>query len=208
MAKNERRKAGRIIQHRKKNHAGRKPPIAYNYGEHPYRTEEIVELQHALGIANDWDVILVGDGSQGNETKMCGWGVILFDKMNSSQKTFYGAASSGGCLASEITPYLQSLIWFDRFRGRKRKKLRSINIHIATDSEIIAKQGQELSRFLADPRRLQSTRPLWQILQQIEQTGYKITWHWIRRGTLEANRTANRIAQAARWQMERAQTGF
>jgi ribonuclease HI len=180
----------------------RKAP-AIDYAECAFADKEIQAIRRAIELDADWDVILVGDGSVSNETKTCGWAVTMFDRKHGTKRLFYGAASSGTCLLVELMPYMQALLWYARVRGRKLSKARTVKVAVLTDSEIIARQGQDIKRFLDDPKRIQATRPLWLVLEQLSATGYDIRWHWVRRGTLAANKEMNQLAQSVRWKMEK-----
>lgn len=175
-------------------------------GDLPFAPAEIALLEKVVG--QDWDLILVGDGSAKDRTGVCAWAVTLFDRHNNSKRICYGGASVGDCLLGELLPYVQALTWYSRFRGLRRLRERpageQLRVAILTDSQVTATHGNELATAIQDARRMKSTRPFWGVLLQMAENGYCFDWHWVKRNKIMANRQMNLLAQQVRRRLEQA----
>lgn len=206
MSRNGKRRNGHHLNREHKRHRGARrnaPPVPL--GEEAYTLEEYREIRDAVRLEGDWDVLLVGDGSAKDRGGACSWAATLYDRSSGRKRVFYGAASEGSCLMAELVPYLQAMLWYARFRGRKLLRERGgrpLKVVVVTDSMITANQGSRLREFLENPRRLVATRPLWLAIDHLAGTGYEFTWRWLKRGTIAGNRDMNRLAQAARCRIE------
>ena len=101
--------------------------------------DSLESLVEHLGIQN-WDAIVIGDGSGSTWQKPCGWAAVLIDKYSGVRKLSFGAASPGTSIVSEILPYLFALNWYTSKDGpgpvrltEKRTKGKKIKVHVVSD---------------------------------------------------------------------------
>jgi hypothetical protein len=98
-------------------------------------------------------------------------------------------------------PYLQAMLWYARGPGRKRvRELYRTNpgarvvIHIVTDAEIIAAQGNSQAG-------RHENRELWVAMDAFADRGYKLVWHHINRDRLGLNMLTDHLSRQERLTM-------
>lgn len=160
----------------------------------------IQEIMTQLNIGSKaWDLLLIGDGSGQGWALGCGWASVLIDRHSAQRKLFYGAMNSGTIGIAELFPYVHAMLWYSRGAGKKRlQKLHNqfghahrLNVHIITDSEITAKQGN------GHAKRHTNTE-LWAAMDQFTRLGYSFSWHWVERDTIGLNVLTDYLSREAR----------
>lgn len=164
--------------------------------------EIIQELLTALKIKDeDWDAIVIGDGSGSRWGYPGGWATILFDKDTKFYKVLYGAVSDTTVNVCELVPYIFTMHWYSRAIGKTlQHKImkesdyispRPVNIHIVTDCDIIAEQGNRRAN-------REVNMPYWKALDDFERQNYNLVFHWIPRDTYEANKRCDVLSKRMR----------
>lgn len=147
-----------------------------------------------LGVKEtSWDVVIVGDGSGSNWQNGCGWAAVLVDRETKNRRIFYGAMSCGSVNLSELMPYLQCLMWYEAVRKTwlKTKGKGLTRVHIITDSKLTADQGNNIVDRNANTE-------IWAAIEDIEQRGYHITWHWMERSSTGLNALTDCVSKSSR----------
>lgn len=176
----------------------------------PEAVAPVSEIVKALGVAADqWDVVLVGDGSGVSWDIGCGWATVLIDHYEGYRKLFVGAIDPGNVHLAELMAYFHAMMWYSRDTGLKRlNRLRGggstgqpirpdarVNVHVITDNETVAKQGQlKYSR--------KANAEIWTALDFLCRPGFKMFWHWVRRDTIGLNKLVDALAGRARKAVE------
>jgi len=161
----------------------------------------LADLLAHLKIA-EWDALIVGDGS-GTGWKMgAGWAAVLIDKYSGARKLFYGAMNTGTVTLGELFPYLHALSWYTGRDGpgrHRRRELQAVNrqmqIHIVTDSQIIATCGN-------NPGSRRSHQELWAAFDEYRKRGFVLAFHFIERDRVNLNVLVDEISRQARLDVE------
>ena len=157
-----------------------------------------------LGVGSkDWDVLIIGDGSGQGWSFGCGWASVLIDHFSAQRKLFYGGMNSGTIGLAELFPYFHAMLWYSRGPGSKRMQrllaqygyAQEIKVHIITDSDITAKQGNGKAA-------RKTNIELWAAMDMFTRLGYKFTFHWVRRDNVGLNMLVDHIAREARRSLE------
>lgn len=180
---------------------GRKAPSTTKKRKPTQGLATLADLVTHLKI-KDWDAIIIGDGS-GTGWKMgAGWAAVLVDKYSGARKLFYGAMNTGTVTLGELFPYLHALSWYTSKDGpgaRRRRELQSVdrqmNIHIVTDSQIIATAGN-------NPESRRSHQELWAAFDEYRKRGFILTFHFVGRDTVDMNVLADEVSRQARLDVE------
>ena len=145
----------------------------------------------------EYSLLLVGDGSGNAEEKACGWAGILIDQQTRGRRVSYGAVNKGSINFAETMPYVQLLSWFDQHHGKERlQNLGSLNVHIVTDSQIVAKWGTAaMTPGSPVPRKYGA---YWSAMRYFRSLGYVCTFHWAPRMSTNLNWASDLIAGLAR----------
>lgn len=142
-------------------------------------------------------MILIGDGSGNAWDKACGWSGILIDRQTRGRRVCYGAVNQGSITFAETIPYLHLLSWFDQHFGKDRlKNLGSLNVHIVTDSQVVANWGTAAMSPSGVVPRKQCV--FWASMRHLRSLGYICTFHWAPRMSSQLNWAADMIAGLAR----------
>lgn len=150
-----------------------------------------------------WDLLIVGDGSGAGWDTACGWCGVLIDNQTRLRKILWGAMNIGSVNSAESLPYLQALSWFDAKHGRERLRARGIlNVHIITDSKVIATWGTKAMSPAGDLPR--ANVAYWAAMREFRRLGYHCHFHWANRSTTQLNWTADLIAGMARRELQAA----
>ncbi len=139
----------------------------------------LARLLQVHGVEN-WDLLLIGDGSGSGAMQPCGWAVALIDRATAIRRLLVGGLSMGSISIAELWPYVMVLDHFDStIRGAvHRKSLKqtfSLDVHVFTDSQYIANAG---ARVASRGKHI----ALWAGIGYFERAGYNINWHWIQDG--------------------------
>ncbi len=148
-----------------------------------------------IGI-EDWDILLVGDGSGSNYNYACGWGCVSVVRETFGRECWTGCMSKGTVNLAEMMAYIQPLSCFaSREEARRKEKgafCRILNVHIVTDSEYVRAQGASGDVL---PRR---NGAMWRIFEDFTRKGFILNWHWIPRDSVELNAFTDLLSKAAR----------
>ncbi len=160
----------------------------------------IQEIMTGINVKDDeWDLLLAGDGSGQGWDFGCGWGCVLVDHKTFDRKLFYGAMNVGTIGIAELFPYIHAMTWYSRLLGKKRlkelqeirKSSQTLKVHIITDSEITAKQGNGVAK-------RETNAEFWASIDYFNRFGYSFKWHWLERDTIGLNALTDHISREAR----------
>lgn len=165
----------------------------------PWLADPLPKILSELGITT-WDAVIVGDGSGQGWERGCGWSSVLIDHFTNLRKEFCGALSAGTVNVAELMASVHAIMWYTRGPGKDRLKRviavgGRVSIHVITDSEITANQGNGVySR--------KSNEEVWALLDNIARRGYCFTWHWVNRDRIGLNRLTDHLSRQARIAVE------
>lgn len=150
----------------------------------------------------EWDVLIVGDGSGSGWNGACGWCSILVDKLSRGRRVFYGAMNNGSVNVAETMPYIQSLMWFDNQMGSERIRTgKTVHVHIITDSQTTASWGNTAKDVM---RSIPKKAVLFgSYVRELSRVGYIFHFHWAPRMESNFNWAADMIAGLSRDNMMR-----
>lgn len=145
--------------------------------------------------ANDWDYLIIGDGSGQTWKDAIGWGATLICKFDGSRKVFYGAMSNGTNNTAEIHAVLHPLSylanninWQDRPDG--------IKVHVVSDSEnTVNGLNKDNPIWVAG---LAANRELWMAIHMTRRRGIQIIGHHLPRNSVDLAELGHELANASR----------
>jgi ribonuclease HI len=146
---------------------------------------------------NNWDALIVGDGSGSQWKNPAGWGAVLIDRQTGIREPFWGAMNYGTSTMAEIMPYFHALLWYtSEGPGRKLKATKASNndnirIHIVTDNSTVAQCGNS-------PASRHMHKALWAAIDAFRQDHFVINFHHIRRTEVSMNILADLLSKEAR----------
>lgn len=141
---------------------------------------------------DDYDLLLVGDGSGGDYRGAAGWACVAYDRVLKTGVIHAGAVTSATVNYAELFPYLHAL-WYHAQEHRGIGQRPPWQVAVVSDSEVTVRCGNgEYGRH--------ANVAWWRALEWYADNGYAIRWHHVRRLTNEWNRIADAIAGAARGQ--------
>lgn len=147
-----------------------------------------------LGI-EEYDLILIGDGSGSKWGLPIGWAVTAIAKTSMERKVFYGAMNDGTVNIAEAMAYMQPLLWYSTRVRAERKQSRTARehiVHVITDSEYVREAG---NRGHVD---FSTNQPIWAVYELLKRQGIQIKWHWQRRDEVALNAYADLLSKRAR----------
>lgn len=161
------------------------------------------ELLNELHI-EDWDVLLLGDGSGSQWVRGYGWACVLVERNKLTPKVFYGGGSAGTNFISELEAYIRPLLWYSEGPGKKVLKHRVATpgcfplgqVHIVTDCKTLVEQGN-------GKVRREKNKPLWAAIESVASQGFMLNWHWMPREATALNRWADRQSRLMRTTLAR-----
>lgn len=165
----------------------------------PLTTASLGGVLTELGVREqDWDFVIVGDGSGSDQTRACGWSAVLVDRTGRiKRKVLCGAFSAGSVVLAELMPTVQVLLWLEEQHGtalRARLK-RPPYVHVITDSQVVAKQGsRQVDR--------KAHAALWQLLDTLSDNRYTLVWHWMERDRTGLSILTDHLSRLSRQFME------
>jgi len=151
-----------------------------------------------LSAPGAYDLLLVGDGSGSTWDKPCGWCCVLVDGGRWYCK--YGASNCGSINVTELEPYLKTMLWYSKTLGRVRHdelrrlyptELKMLQVHIVTDCDVIANQGNGTMSTKSNPE-------LWLAFNHIRRLGYDFKFHWVPRNIVNLNDWCDRVSKGMR----------
>ena len=123
--------------------------------------------------------------------------MIAIDRQTRGRRVCYGAVNQGSISFAETIPYLHLLSWFDQHYGKERlHSLGSLNVHIVTDSQVVANWGTAAMSPSAPIPRKQYV--FWAAMRHLRSLGYVCKFHWAPRLSTDLNWMADMIAGLAR----------
>lgn len=159
----------------------------------------VSEVLTALRI-DQWDLLLLGDGSGLNHTIGAGWGCLLIQREYNARQMFYGACNVGTNTMSELMPYLHAFLWYHPEHGRRLLHDRcgqTIKVHIVTDNKAIAIASTK-DRLTKN----KSHRELWAVLETLKHRGYDITFHWVPRNQIDTHIFVDELSRQSRYALD------
>lgn len=160
-------------------------------------SNESLETLLARLQIDQWDLLLIGDGSGSTWERECGWGCVSVERATFERRVWHGALSHGTVNLAEAMAYLPPLCWYVDRELKNRKagnKVTIRHVHIVTDSTYLANSGKRPTI----AKRNGNSSPVWNVFRQFSSHGILLHWHWIRRDTIELNRFVDRLSKTAR----------
>ena len=167
-------------------------PIKFETGLHD--DELLPDLLERFGIEH-WDWLLIGDGSGLKHTNTAGWGCVAVHRRTFRRYAFWGVMNCGTVNFAEIMAYLQplSFIAAEEAAARPKGQHQAIrDVHIITDSQYCAQQGQR------NVGAAKCNASLWQVFSAYERNGLALHWHHAPRTDVALNLYADALSKAAR----------
>ena len=161
--------------------------------------ESLEQLLNRLQIQpNEWDLLLVGDGSGSKWGYPIGWGCVAVYPNRLDRKVYWGCASSGTVNIAESLAYLIPLTEFakdthDQAKVNKRNEPK--NVHIVTDSEYARRRGEGSGSI-----DFKKNSAIWAGLEMFNRQGIFLHWHHKPREDVALNRYADAVSKEARRQ--------
>ncbi len=161
-----------------------------------------VELEHlATSLkANEFDLMLVGDGAGSFVHTPCGWFVTLYERATGKVSEHFGGAGGGTNNYAELEPFSYALwayrhvLWayhtgkYGNTGAPVTNPPRSL---IVSDSEVTVGCGnKEYTR--------RANAPLWASIEWFESKGYKFQWVHVPRNSNPFHEKADRVAKQVR----------
>ena len=169
----------------------------------PRTTGTLFDVLRELGVGEeDWDVLLIGDGSGTDWKNSIGFSCVLIDHFGNYRVPFFGGLNTGTSQLAELLPYMLALTWYKSGPGKQRKEYRksrqeSVMVHVITDNQNLANWGNRQARRNAYPE-------FWAVYDYFESSGFSFHWHWMPRTKVGLNRLTDMVAAAMRKLLEGA----
>lgn len=162
-------------------------------------SEDVAALTHFLGIENNWDLILLGDGSGSQPDLPGGWACFGVELQQAAcertvvfHEPVWGAVSAGPINLMESMAYWAFLHHFHYYGGgRELCKKTRLKTHIVTDSEWAAAN-------MSGKGRTKYHRELVTVFSMYHDWGYQLHWHHVNRETILLQSLADRLSAQAR----------
>lgn len=164
------------------------------------KLDDLEVVASRLGVPDDWDVLIYGDGSGNPDHKPCGWGWALVDRQSRRRKAEFGALSCGTIIVAELMPVVHAMLWYGECLGRMRPAElgRPVNVHVITDNQTVVAYWKALSGGGRVTAKIRRRRPLWNVLLGYEQLGYVFDFHWTKRNQIGLHNFTDRDSKRAR----------
>lgn len=104
------------------------------------KNESLDKLMQALELPDDWDLLLVGDGSGHTWQMHCGWGCVSVRRKDMSREVWHGAMNYGSVNLAELMAYMQPMSWFYRELCEAGQWNKLYKVQILTDSTYVVNQ--------------------------------------------------------------------
>jgi ribonuclease HI len=165
-------------------------------------TDYLEDILQDLGIAaDDWDLLIFGDGSGSNFDHACGWSAVTIQQDTLERRCWWGSMSQGTVNLAEMMAYIQPLSYFAAQEAKRRKGSgaapRFMQVHIVTDSSYVKEVGQSGDTL---PKK---NGALWRAFSDFARHGFLLHWHWVQRDTVALNRFVDLLSREARLQIQR-----
>jgi ribonuclease HI len=143
-------------------------------------SEPVEKLLEILKIPQDWDVLIIGDGSGYPDSKnAAGYAAVVIDCLG-NRELVMGTGRFNNYQA-EIEAPLQALLWYhDNYGESTRSRLRSAILRtvIFSDNEAVVAVGR---RGCVPNSMEQKCAPRWMTMVGLMQQGYQCSWYWMPR---------------------------
>ena len=103
--------------------------------------------------------------------------------------------NSGTVNVGELMAYVHAMLWYSGKVSKSGSKRTPLNVHIVTDSRVIAQQGTAME--VAGNESI-ANRALWMSMKALSRQGFVFHYHWIERLTVDLNWGADQMAGKAR----------
>lgn len=160
--------------------------------------ETLQELIRAIRVPTEnWDMILVGDGSGSKWNNPGGWACAMIIRNRLSGEVHYltpftGAVSRGPINWLEAVPYWHCLRHHYYEMGGKELCARGgVEVHIVSDSEWVVKA-------MSGQYRAKTHGDMVVLFNYFQNKGYQIWWHHFHREVVKLNSIVDRLAVNAR----------
>ena len=144
--------------------------------------------------SDDWDMLIVGDGSGTTWEKEMGWGSVLVEKGTFKRPVFHGGMSSGTNNMAEMMAVLHPLMYL--VNSKKGVKDGGCRVHVVSDSEYVVNGLAHVSPVWAN--KLKVNRELWMAIHMTRRKGLIITGHHVRRDTIALQQLGHELANISR----------
>lgn len=139
----------------------------------------------------DFDLLLIGDGSGMIATTPCGWCVTEYDRKTGQVHGHLGGANGGTNNYAELMPYVHALWAYHTRHGGNSLVPVFARVLIVSDSEVTVRCGNKTYGRKANGA-------LWSAIEWFENNGYEIRWHHVLRNSNAFSAFADRVAGATR----------
>lgn len=159
------------------------------------------DLLAKAGI-EDFDLLLVGDGSGSKWGYGAGWASVAIEPDLMGRKSFYGACNNATVNFAELMAYMAPLSWYvSHVKDQKKQPRRGglFQIHIITDSQY-ARGSSDRESVIAKTHNFL----LLSGLSTLGHKGFNLNWHWMERETSELNRFVDELSRSSRVALQEA----
>jgi ribonuclease HI len=177
----------------------RRPPEPRAYILSEEACDEVRGLL-AEHVANDWEMVLIGDGSGTGWQGGCGWASVSVVRRPSRRlpgeidwvgHLWQGGMNAGTSNVAELMAYVAPLLWYQTTFDDLRER----HVHIFSDSQYVVGS--------ADPaKRRRQNGVLIQAFHHLRGAGLCLHWHWMKRNTTRLHRLMDDASRRARLQVE------
>lgn len=147
--------------------------------------------------ADNWDLLLVGDGSGSKWNNPGGWACTMIVRSRKTGEAVYltpllGSVSRGSINWLEAMPYWHCLRHhFYEMDGKRQLKLRQINVDVVSDSSFVVD-------VMSGKGNAEVHEDMVTLFNFFEAKGYRIKWHHARRESSVLNSLMDELAANAR----------
>lgn len=166
----------------------------------PVNSSALAEIDDPSSLAalfkiDNWDALVVGDGSGMTMASACGWGSVLIEADDKVVRTMCGGLSNGTNNMAELLAVLQPLL--DLTSRKRGVKPGGMHVHVFSDSEYVINGMCRGSDLLQASTSL-ANRELWLALYGVRRNGMVLTAHHVPRDTLYLQQRCHDMANASR----------
>lgn len=147
--------------------------------------EVMEEFAAEMGVDEDVDLLLVGDGSGGTHRSPAGWGCMAYDRDLETVTIHAGALTAATVNFAELVPYVHAL-WHHHQSHADREVVHR-RVAIVSDSQVTVRCGNR-------EYRRKANGCLWASIEWFERRGYELEWIHVRRNSNEWSEFADWIA--------------
>ncbi len=151
-----------------------------------------------MGVEDDWDIVIFGDGSGSNWSRAIGWAGVVIDRASWHRELFYGSSNKGTVNVGELLPFIQGLTWWLDWAKKKDLSRQVRKVWCISDSAHTVQTGK-----CRDKRDIRANRGLWLVLALLEREGFELHWQHMHRATAAMNCLADHLSRQARVSLER-----